>query len=125
MWDDSCQLAFTTLKDALLHAPILKYPDFSSTSKQFQLYTDASDTDIGAVLEQYCHVIAYTSRALSSSERNYSVIQKECLAVVHSLKQFRHYILVENFPSSLTMLVVVCSENGRVTCQVGPCHARI
>ena len=66
------------LKDALVHAPIFKYPDLSSTSKQFQLYTDASDTGIGAMLEQYGHVIAYTSRELSSSERNYSVIQKEC-----------------------------------------------
>ena len=71
--------------------------DFSSTSKQFQLYTDASDTGIRAVLEQYGHVIAYTSRALSSSERNYGVIQKECLAVVHSLKQFRHYLLGRTF----------------------------
>ena len=59
---------------------------------------DASDTGIGAVLEkQYGHVIAYTSRALSSSERNNSIIQKECLAVVHSLK-------LENFPPSLTIL---------------------
>ena len=97
VWDDSCQLAFTTLKNALMQAPILKYPDFSSNSKQFQLYTDASDTGIGAVLEQYGHVIAYTSRALSLSEKNYSVIQKECLAVVHSLKQFRHYLLGRKF----------------------------
>ena len=36
VWDDSCQLAFTTLKNASMQAPILKYPDFSSTSKQFQ-----------------------------------------------------------------------------------------
>ena len=94
--DDSCQLAFTTLKNALMHAPILKYPYFSSTSKQFQLYVDASDKGIGAVLEKYGHVNAYTSRALSSSEKNY-IIQKECLAVIHSLKQFRHYLLGRKF----------------------------
>ena len=47
VWDDSCQLAFTNLKNALMHAPILKYYDFSSTSKRFQLRTDASDTGIG------------------------------------------------------------------------------
>ena len=97
VWDDACQLAFTTLKTALMKAPILKYPDFSPASKQFQLYTDASATGIGAVLEQCGHVIAYTSRALSEPEKNYSVIQKECLAVVHSLKQFRHYLLGRKF----------------------------
>ena len=45
-----CQLAFTNLKHALTQAPILKYPDFSPSVKQFQLYTDANATGIGAVL---------------------------------------------------------------------------
>ena len=97
VWDDSCQLAFTNLKNALTHAPILKYPDFSPAAKQFQLYTDASAAGIGAVLEQCGHVIAYASRTLSDSEKHYSVIQKECLAVVHALKQFRHYLLGREF----------------------------
>jgi len=97
VWDQFCELAFKQLKDALLCAPILKYPDFSSTAKPFQLYTDASATGIGAVLEQSGHVVAYASRALSTSEQNYSVIQKECLAVVHALKQFRHYLLGRHF----------------------------
>ena len=97
MWDDSCQLAFTNLKNALTHAPILKYPDFSPAAKQFQLYTNASAAGIGAVLEQCGHVIAYASRTLSESEKHYSVIQKECLAVVHALKQFRHYLLGREF----------------------------
>ena len=97
MWDQFCELAFKQLKDALLCAPILKYPDFSSTAKPFQLFTDASATGIGAVLEQSGHVVAYTSRALSSLEQNYSVIQKEGLAVVHALKQFCHYLLGRHF----------------------------
>jgi len=48
---------------------------------------------LGAVLEQDNKVIAYASRSLSKSECNYSTIQKEYLAVVFSLKQFRHYLL--------------------------------
>ena len=68
VWNKSCELAFKQLKDALLRAPILKYPNFSTAAKQFQLYTDASSTGIGAVLEQSDHVVAYTSRALSTSE---------------------------------------------------------
>ena len=50
MWDDSCQLAFITLKDALIHAPILQYPDFSPASKQFQLYTDVSANNVATLL---------------------------------------------------------------------------
>lgn len=38
------------------------------------------------MLEQQGHVIAYASRSLTSSERNYSVIQRKC-------QQFRHYLL--------------------------------
>ena len=61
------------------------------------VYTDASDVGLGAVLEQDNHVIAYASRTLTKSERNYSVIQKECLAIVYATKQFRHYLLGRQF----------------------------
>ena len=61
------------------------------------VYTDASSTGIGAVLEQDNHVIAYASRTLTKPERQYSVIQRECLAVVYALKQFRHYLVGRSF----------------------------
>ena len=86
-WNPSCQSAFDNLKDALTQALILKYPDFTASANPFHLYTDASATEIGAVLEQSTHFIAYVSRALSKSEQNYSVIQKECLTLVYDLKQ--------------------------------------
>ncbi|KAL5496265.1 hypothetical protein EMCRGX_G012510 [Ephydatia muelleri] len=47
---------------------------FGPNAGIFTLDTDASDVGIGAVLEQDGHVIAYVSRALSKSERNYGVI---------------------------------------------------
>ena len=49
MWNNSYQLAFTNLKDALMQAPIL-YSDFSPAAKEFQLYTDASATGMGLYL---------------------------------------------------------------------------
>ena len=92
-WNESCQQAFNQLKRKLTQAPVLAYPAFGPSAKQFVLQTDASNTGIGAVLEQDGHVVAYASRTLSSTERNYSVIQRECLAIIFALKQFRHYLL--------------------------------
>ena len=96
-WDTSCQAAFEHLKSELTKAPILSFPDFRPNAAPFHLQTDASAVGIGAVLEQDGHVIAFASRVLSSSERNYSVIQRECLAIVYALKQFRHYLLGRSF----------------------------
>ena len=61
------------------------------------LYTDASSVGVGAVLEQSGKVIAYASRSLTKAERQYSTIQKECLAIVYATKQFRHYLLGRHF----------------------------
>lgn len=96
-WTSECAEAFLTLKNLLLQAPVLAYPRFSGNTGEFVLQTDASAVGLGAVLEQDDHVVAYASRSLSTPERQYSVIQKECLAVVYALKQFRHYLLGRHF----------------------------
>ena len=80
-WSEECQQAFSTLITRLLSDPILKCSDFS---QPFTLYTDASDTGLGAVLQHRDSVIAYLSRTLKAAEKHYSVIEKECLALVCS-----------------------------------------
>lgn len=80
-----------------MQAPILAFPNFSTVASRFIVYTDASSIAIGAVLEQDSHVIAYASTALIKSEKQYSVIQRECLALVYALKQFRHYLIGRSF----------------------------
>ena len=97
VWDLSCQNTFQLLKEKLTQAPILTYPRFGVDSPTFQLLTDASASGLGVILEQGGHVIAYASRTLSEAERNYSVIQQECLAVLYGVKQFRHYLLGRPF----------------------------
>ena len=93
------QSAFEELKNHLVTAPVLAYPDFS---KPFNLDTDASNTGIGAVLSQ-CdeegreRVIAYASRLLSKPERSYCVTRRELLAVVVLTKHFRHCLLGRQF----------------------------
>ena len=97
IWNQECDNAFTALKQHLTQAPVLACPQFDHHADEFSLQTDASAVGLGAVLEQNGHVIAYASRSLTAPERQYSVIQRECLAVVYALKQFRHYLLGRQF----------------------------
>ena len=87
-WNQACDTAFSMLKGKLLEFPVLTYPNFAADAGPFVLQTDASAVGVGAVLEQDGHVIAYFSRALTKSEKQYSVIQQECLAAVAAMKQF-------------------------------------
>ena len=57
-WSLACQSAFDNLKDALTQAPILKYPDFTTSAKPFCLYTDASATGTGAVQHMLLRMLA-------------------------------------------------------------------
>ena len=94
-WDDAEQQAFETLKYELAHAPMLAYPN---PNKDFILYTDASEFALGYILTQTDdedkkeRVVYFGSRKMSPPERNYSVTEKECLAVEAAFKQFRHYL---------------------------------
>ena len=98
VWGEEEESAFLTLKDLLVSAPIMAYPESSST---FILDTDASGSGIGAVLSQIIEgeerVIAYGSRILTKAERAYCVTRREMLAVVHFCKYFRHYLLGRKF----------------------------
>jgi hypothetical protein len=98
MWEDKAQTAFETLKSALTNPPILAMP---TVDGQFTLDTDASDIAIGAVLSQDQNgverVIAFASKGLSKTERNYSVTRRELLAIVYYLKYFRHYLVNVKF----------------------------
>ena len=96
-WNTKCEDAFQLLKSKLSQSPILAYPKIGWDESPFILQTDASNIGLGAVLEQEGKVIAYASRTLTKSECNYSVIQKECLAIIFALKQFRHYLLGRKF----------------------------
>jgi hypothetical protein len=68
-WTETCQHAYTTLKNALTSAPVLVMPDFE---KYFEVVTDACEIPraIGGVLLQDAHPVAFYSRKLSGTELN-------------------------------------------------------
>ena len=97
-WCEECQIAFNTLKSALISAPILAFPQGSG---EFILDCDASNVALGAVLSQIQdgeeRVIAYYSKCFSRTERNYCTTRREFLAVVSSIKYFHHYLYGRHF----------------------------
>lgn len=97
-WGAEQQGAFDILKGLLSKDPVLKLPNFDQV---FVLRTDASNVGIGAVLlqsygEQYFPVM-YISRKLLDREKAYSVIEKECLAIVWSVEKLQRYLYGRQF----------------------------
>ena len=89
VWTAECQAAFDAIKQALVSAPVLVLPDFN---QPFSVVCDASDYGIGAVLLQNDRPVAYESRRFAPAELNYTVSEKEALAVIHALKVWRCYL---------------------------------
>jgi hypothetical protein len=78
------------LRKLLTTAPILAQPDIE---KLFDVFCDASKNGLGCVLMQNGRVIAYASCQLRKYEVNYPTHDLELAAVVHALKNWRHYLL--------------------------------
>ncbi len=57
--------------------------------KPFDIYTDASSTQLGAMITQDNRPIAFFSRNLSKMQQKYSVIEIELLAIVETLKELK------------------------------------
>ena len=93
VWKEPQEKAFKSLKEHLAKRPILHVPDFS---KPFILQSDASENGLGAVLVQEYDdgrfAVEYASKKLLPRERNYSVIEKECYALVWAVKKFAAYL---------------------------------
>ena len=78
----------------MINNPVLKAPDFNNS---FSLYCDASDVGIGAVPVQSDqddveHPVSFYSRKLSSTQKNYSTVENEALALILSLKHLEVYL---------------------------------
>ena len=93
-WTQEAQSAFETLKQSLLQAPLLAFPDIS---KPFRLYTDASQYALGAVLIQEQNgqdrVIQYISHQFSDQKMKWPTIEREAFAIIYSLEKLRPIVI--------------------------------
>ena len=120
-WTIETEEAFTLLKEAMCHQPVLITPDFNHP---FLLHTDASGTGIGAVLSQVIngeeHPITFISRKLLKHERNYATVEKECLAIKWAIHHLRYYLWGRQFTlitdhAPLKWMATNKDKNSRVT----------
>lgn len=95
VWDCDQVSAFVVLKKAFTTASILR---ISNNVNPFRLSTDASDFAIGAVLsqldptDQLWHPVAFYFKSLNTPEHNYEIYDKELLAIICRLEEYRHYL---------------------------------
>jgi hypothetical protein len=93
-WTADCQKAFEELKKRFTEEPVLMMPDHN---RPFQIECDASKYASGAVLTQTDsngdrHPCAFISKTFSPTERNYEIYDRELLAIIRALEEWRHYI---------------------------------
>jgi transposase InsO family protein len=85
--------AVIQLKEMMTNAPVLRY---YSQTEPITISGDASQAGLGVVLLQGGRPVAYGSKALTDTEKNYSQIEKELLAILFGLKKFHTYVYGRN-----------------------------
>jgi hypothetical protein len=100
-WTEECTAALNQLIEQVTSEPVLHHPN---PSQPFELWADASTYALGAVLAQRdqqgkAHAVMYLSKALTAPERNYTIADKEFLAIIYALKKIRH--IVKDSPHKL------------------------
>lgn len=102
-FDGKALEAFEFLKNAFMSAPILMHFD---PSLQTIIETDASDYALGAVLSQISldkqtHPVAYYSRKFTEAELNYDIYDKEMLAIVAAIREWRPNLEGSRYPFTI------------------------
>jgi hypothetical protein len=93
-WTTKEQTAFEDLKKAVTTAPVLAFPNDSAA---YRVEADSSDFATGGVLSQVqedgkWHPVAFLSKSLDEVQRNYDIGDKEMLAIIRALTEWRHLL---------------------------------
>jgi hypothetical protein len=90
IWSPACQAAFKKLKERLINAPVLRH---YSPERETRIETDASDGVVAGVMSQRSgdewHPVAFYSKTMNGAEQNYDIHDKEMLAVIRALQEWR------------------------------------
>ena len=93
-WTEKQEGAFNELKKRFIKEPVLAAPDLD---KKMRMEVDASDYMTGGVLSMECkdglwRPVAFLSKSLNETERNYEIHDKEMLAIIRGLEAWRHLL---------------------------------
>ena len=92
-WKETHHCTFMKLKDAIIQAPILRYPD---TTKAYIMYTDASDDVCGAQLSQMHNEaefpVAFLSHTFTDTQQRWSTPEQEAYGIYFTIKKWNYYI---------------------------------
>ena len=92
-WNDTHENAFNLARRLIAEDVLLRFPNHELP---FEIYTDASNFQIGATIKQANLPIAYFSKKLTPTRGRYSTIEHEMLVIVEVLKEYRNFLLGAN-----------------------------
>ena len=117
-WAQEQEASMAELKKLVTSVPLLAY---YHPSEELVIRCDASNTCLGSTLMQEGKPLAYASRAHFTTEVGYAQIEKECLAIVSSLKRFHQYtccgktiVNSDNKPMEAIVKTPLCTTPTRV-----------
>ncbi len=84
------QKAFDKMHLLMAADALAVYPDHN---KRLDIYTDASDFQLGAFIIQEGRLFAYFLQKLTKSQQNYTTMEKDMLSIVATLKEFQGMLL--------------------------------
>ena len=97
-WNPEAESALHATKEALKEATDLSHPD---PSAKIRLAVDASDSNVGGVLQHlengYWKPLGYFSKSLTPAETRYSTFSRELLAIYLAIKHFRYILEGRDF----------------------------
>ena len=92
-WKETHHSAFMKLKDAIIQAPILRYPN---TTKPYIVYTDASDDACGAQLSQMHNdaefPVAFLPHTFMDTQQRWSTPEHEAYGIYFAIKKWNYYL---------------------------------
>jgi hypothetical protein len=86
------QQAFEKIKKVIGTEVLLFYPDFNKLGS-FNLYTDASDHQLGAVIMQDKKPIAFYLQKINTAQKRYATTERELLSAIETCKEYKNILL--------------------------------